>query len=163
MGMFFPFIPEEEVALIGVEPGGFGEETHHHGATLRKGSVGILHGARTRVLMDAHGQIQESHSLSAGLDYPGVGPEHAFLQATGRARYVSVTDRDAVMALQRLAGREGILCALESAHALAYAYERQAQATKESLLLVNLSGRGDKDLATIGHYLQTQANGEASA
>jgi tryptophan synthase beta chain len=150
MGAFHAFVPDEHVRLIGVEPAGKGMDTPEHGATLQKGREGILHGARTFVLQDADGQIEESWSVSAGLDYPAVGPEHAHLRDTGRADYVGITDDDALAAFQRLARREGIIPAFESAHALAYALKmaEQAQAEGRALdIVVNLSGRGDKDMA----------------
>ena len=149
MGIFAEFVPDEEVALIGVEPAGHGLHTEAHGATLQRGRVGILHGSRTFILQDEDGQIQESHSISAGLDYPGVGPEHAHLQATGRARYVGISDDEALEAFGALARAEGIIPALESAHALAYAIQMARAATEETHLLVNLSGRGDKDVVQV--------------
>jgi tryptophan synthase beta chain len=151
MGIFADFIEEPNVALVGVEPAGKGLETGLHGATLGMGSPGILHGSLTYVLQDAFGQIQESHSLSAGLDYPGVGPEHAWLKEKGRASYASVTDQEALAAFSLLCRCEGILPALESAHALAYAH---AHASAGQLLVVNLSGRGDKDLAVVREALK---------
>jgi tryptophan synthase beta chain len=148
MGIFSDFIGDASVRLIGVEPGGEGIETGRHGATLGQGRIGILHGARTKILQDEDGQIQETHSISAGLDYPGVGPEHAHLQATGRATYVSATDAEAVAAFRALAAAEGILPALESAHAVAHVM-RMAEAREAGVVVVNLSGRGDKDLDTM--------------
>jgi tryptophan synthase beta chain len=146
MGIFAEFIDETGVQLIGVEP--------EHGATLQKGSPGILHGAYTKVIQDADGQIEEAHSISAGLDYPGVGPEHANLQASGRASYVSISDDEALAALQNLARHEGIISALEPAHALAYALKLAKQdPNKKQTLLVNLSGRGDKDMQTVLAHL----------
>ena len=151
IGIFSDFIPDGGVRLIGVEPAGHGLHTRLHGATLQKGRPGILHGAYSLLLQDDDGQVQESHSISAGLDYPGVGPEHSYLQATGRAEYVSATDDEAVAAFHALARSEGILPALESAHALAHALllAEAAPSDHALLLLVNLSGRGDKDLARI--------------
>jgi tryptophan synthase beta chain len=148
IGIFADFI-DEPVRLIGVEAAGRGLDTGLHGATLERGRPGILHGCRTMVLQDGEGQIAESHSIAAGLDYPAVGPEHACLQATGRAEYVGITDAEALAAFHALARSEGILPALESAHAVAYAGKLAAAATGETLLLVNLSGRGDKDLAQV--------------
>lgn len=145
LGIFFAFLADREVKLIGVEPAGHGLNTHKHGATLQKGRPGILHGARTLVLQDEYGQVRESHSISAGLDYPGVGPEHAYLQHIQRARYVGVSDVEALQAFHTLCRYEGILPALESAHALAHALACDLKGP----LLVNLSGRGDKDLATV--------------
>lgn len=148
MGIFSDFIPDQEVALIGCEPAGRGLHTQEHGATLLKGRPGILHGSLTYVLQDEDGQIAHTHSISAGLDYPGVGPEHAHLMATGRARYVGVTDQEALAAFRALSAREGIIPALESSHALAYALKLAQEATHERVFIVSLSGRGDKDLNT---------------
>lgn len=149
MGIFADFVDDPAVQLIGVEAGGRGLQGDEHGATLERGRPGVLHGAYSALLQDADGQVRESHSVAAGLDYPGVGPEHAHLQASGRARYVAATDRQALRALRRLSREEGILPALESAHALAHALELAERATEDLHLLVNLSGRGDKDLATL--------------
>ena len=157
IGIFADFIDDSEVALIGVEPGGEGLDGNKHGATLAKGSVGILHGTRSKVLQDEDGQILETHSVSAGLDYPGVGPEHAALQASGRARYVSATDDEAIAAFHELSRGEGILPALESAHAVAHALKMARGADPPERIIVNLSGRGDKDL---GHFLSEQALAE---
>jgi tryptophan synthase beta chain len=148
MGIFSDFIEDASVRLVGVEPGGEGLASGKHGATLTAGRIGILHGARTKVLQDEDGQITETHSISAGLDYPGVGPEHAHLQATGRAEYVTATDDEAIAAFRALARHEGILPALESAHAVAHAIEL-ATRDPRTLIVVNLSGRGDKDLDTM--------------
>lgn len=149
IGIFTDFIPDHEVRLTGVEPGGRGLETGAHGATLLTGRPGVLHGAYSMVLQNEDGQIRESHSISAGLDYPGVGPEHAWLKESGRAGYVPCTDAEALAAFHALARHEGILPALESAHALAHAI-RLAEASPTALqILVNLSGRGDKDLETV--------------
>ncbi|GMB89691.1 Tryptophan synthase subunit beta TrpB [Helicobacter ailurogastricus] len=153
IGIFSGFLDDKAVRLVGVEPGGLGLDTNKHGATLCKGSVGILHGCKTYILQDKEGQILESHSISAGLDYPGVGPEHSHLKQSGRAQYVAVSDTEALEAFVRLSQSEGIIPALESAHALAYAYKLAKECTKESLILVNLSGRGDKDLATAQNVL----------
>jgi tryptophan synthase beta chain len=152
MGIFSDFIEDASVELVGVEAAGLGLETGRHGATLQAGRVGILHGSRSLVLQDEDGQIRDAHSISAGLDYPGVGPEHAFLKSTGRARYVSATDEEALWAFSRLAREEGILPALESAHALAFALKTVSTATSETVLLVNLSGRGDKDLEQVARH-----------
>ena len=149
IGIFADFIPEKNVRLIGVEAAGHGLHTNAHGATLQRGSPGILHGTRSHVLQDAHGQIRESHSISAGLDYPGVGPEHAYLQSIGRAEYVGVTDSEALAAFGLLAQTEGIIPALESAHAIAHAVQLATAAPRETILLVNLSGRGDKDITHV--------------
>jgi tryptophan synthase beta chain len=148
IGIFSDFIEDEGVELVGVEAAGRGLHTDfEHGATLQRGRPGILHGSRSLVLQDDDGQIHESHSVAAGLDYPGVGPEHAHLQATGRATYVGCTDDDALAAFARLAREEGIIPALESAHALAHAIARTEEVDHEEILLINLSGRGDKDLS----------------
>jgi tryptophan synthase beta chain len=138
------------VQLIGVEPGGRGIPTGEHGATLVAGTPGLLHGARTYVLQDEEGQIREAHSISAGLDYPGVGPEHAHLRDSGRARYVAVTDEEAIDAFERLSELEGIIPAFEPAHALAFLLKAVAagELSEGSRVLVNLCGRGDKDLDT---------------
>jgi len=149
MGIFYPYIPHEAVRLIGVEAGGFGIATGRHAASLCAGKPGVLHGNRTYLLQDEHGQIVETHSISAGLDYPGVGPEHAWLKDTGRAEYVAIDDADALGAFNDLCHYEGIIPALESAHALAYAAKLAPTLPKDRILLVNLSGRGDKDMQTV--------------
>jgi len=149
MGMFYPYIPVEGTRLIGVEAAGEGLATGRHAASLGAGRPGVLHGNRTYLLQDANGQITETHSISAGLDYPGVGPEHAWLKDIGRAEYVSITDDEALKAFHDCARLEGILAALESSHALAYAAKLAPTLPKDRLLLVNLSGRGDKDMHTI--------------
>lgn len=154
IGLFADFIGDKEVRLIGVEPAGHGLHTQKHGATIEKGRPGILHGSYSYVLQDENGQIQESHSISAGLDYPGVGAEHSYLHSTGRAEYVSATDSEALAAFAALSREEGILPALESAHALAYALRLAREATEPSLLLVNLSGRGDKDVEQVMPYFK---------
>lgn len=154
IGMFADFIPFEQVRLIGVEPGGLGIETHQHGAALSTGSYGILHGAYTAIMQTADGQIEESYSVSAGLDYPAVGPQHTHLKAIGRAEYVAINDDEALEAFQLLARSEGIIPALESAHALAQAVKMAKATTEPLVLLVNLSGRGDKDL---GHVMAVLA------
>ncbi len=146
IGIFHPFV-DDEVRLVGVEAGGTGPEAN--AATLDHGDLGILHGARSYLLQDDDGQVAPTHSIAAGLDYPGVGPEHAYLRDTGRATYVSVTDRQALDALQRLARLEGIIPALESAHAVAHAIELAPTLPAEASILVNLSGRGDKDMDTV--------------
>jgi len=151
IGLFYPFIEEEKVRLIGVEAGGMGIATGKHAATLCVGKPGVLHGSRSYLMQDENGQIQETHSISAGLDYPGVGPEHAWLKDSGRAEYVSVTDAEALKAFHNLCQLEGIIPALESAHALAYAANIAADMGKDKLLLVNLSGRGDKDMNTVAN------------
>ncbi len=150
MGIFHSYIPHEDVQLIGVEAGGLGLETGKHAASLSAGSPGVLHGNRTYLMQDANGQIQDTHSISAGLDYPGVGPEHAWLKDSGRARYVAVTDEEALEAFHALCRMEGIIPALESSHALAQAMKMAPSMERERILLVNLSGRGDKDMHTVG-------------
>ncbi len=149
IGIFSAFVADEAVRLVGVEAAGEGVESGRHAATLGAGVEGVLHGMRTYVLSDADGQIVEAHSISAGLDYPGVGPEHAFLRDTGRARYTSAGDADALAAFHRLARTEGILAALESSHALAVLEPLARELGPEAHVLVSLSGRGDKDLATV--------------
>ena len=149
MGLFYPYIPEERVRLVGVEAAGHGLETGKHAATLCAGRPGVLHGNRTYLMQDDNGQIIETHSISAGLDYPGVGPEHAWLKDSGRAEYVAVTDDEALAAFHHLCRLEGIIPALESSHALAYAAKMAPRMKKDQILLVNLSGRGDKDMHTV--------------
>jgi len=149
MGIFHAYIPYEEVKLIGVEAGGLGLQTGKHAASLCAGSPGVLHGNRTYLMQDANGQIQDTHSISAGLDYPGVGPEHAWLKDSGRAAYVSVTDEEALGAFHALCRLEGIIPALESSHALAHAMKIAPTMARDAILLVNLSGRGDKDMHTV--------------
>lgn len=155
IGMFSDFIEETDVKLIGVEPAGKGLDTDMHGAPLKHGTLGIFFGMKAPLMQDQHGQVEESYSVSAGLDFPSVGPQHAHLNATGRAEYGSVTDDEALDAFQLLARKEGIIPALESAHALAYAMKLiHAEPEKEQLLVVNLSGRGDKDIFTVHDILQ---------
>ena len=149
MGMFYPYIAHEGVRLIGVEAAGLGLDSGKHSASLIAGSPGVLHGNRTYLLQDANGQITETHSISAGLDYPGVGPEHAHLKDIGRAEYVGITDDEALVAFHRLCRTEGIIPALESSHAVAYAMKLAATMKADRHLLVNLSGRGDKDIGTV--------------
>ena len=149
MGIFYPYIGLAETRLIGVEAAGEGIETGRHSASITGGIPGVLHGNRTYLLQDANGQIIETHSISAGLDYPGVGPEHAYLHDIGRADYVSITDRDALAAFHRLCRTEGIIPALESSHAVAYAMQLAPTMRSDQHLLVNLSGRGDKDIGTV--------------
>ncbi|WP_087019799.1 tryptophan synthase subunit beta [Thaumasiovibrio subtropicus] len=154
IGMFADFIEETEVKLIGVEPAGKGLDTDMHGAPLKHGKLGIFFGMKAPLMQDEHGQVEESYSVSAGLDFPSVGPQHAHLNATGRAEYGAVTDDEALEAFQALAKHEGIIPALESAHALAYALKLvHAEPEKEQLLVVNLSGRGDKDIFTVHDIL----------
>jgi tryptophan synthase beta chain len=149
MGIFYPYIPHKEVKLIGVEAGGFGLASGKHAASLSAGKPGVLHGNRTYLLQDEHGQILDTHSISAGLDYPGVGPEHAWLKDSGRAEYVTIDDKEALAAFHDLCHFEGIIPALESAHAVAYAAKLAPTLPKDKILLVNLSGRGDKDMHTV--------------
>jgi len=149
MGLFYPYIEHEGVRLIGVEAAGQGLATGKHAASLSAGTPGVLHGNRTYLLQDANGQITETHSVSAGLDYPGVGPEHAYLKDIGRAEYVSITDDEALATFHRLCRTEGIIPALESSHAVAYAMTLAATMRPDQHLLVNLSGRGDKDIGTV--------------
>ncbi len=153
IGLFADFIDDEGVRLVGVEAAGKGLDGKEHGATLLRGRPGILHGAETYVLQDEDGQISESWSVSAGLDYPAVGPEHAQLKDSGRAEYVGATDREALDAFALLARSEGIICAFESAHALAHALKLAEAASEETVLIVNLSGRGDKDMEQARHLL----------
>jgi tryptophan synthase beta chain len=149
MGIFFPYLEHASVKLVGVEAAGEGLATGRHAASLLGGRPGVLHGNRTYLLQDADGQIIETHSVSAGLDYPGVGPEHAWLKDSGRATYVAVTDDQAVVAFNECCRTEGIIPALESSHALAHAAALAPTLPRDALLLVNLSGRGDKDMATV--------------
>lgn len=149
MGLFHPFLDDTEVKIYGVEAGGHGVETGEHAASITAGKVGVLHGNRTYVMSDNQGQIIETHSISAGLDYPGVGPEHAFLNETGRAEYVTINDDEALSAFHELTRIEGILPALESSHAVAYAMKLAKTMDTEQNIIVNLSGRGDKDVHTI--------------
>lgn len=152
IGMFADFIDEEQVELVGAEPGGAGLDSGEHGATINNGTVGILHGARSYLMRNSDGQVEESYSISAGLDYPGVGPQHAHLHATGRAKYVGITDAEALKAFQLLSKKEGIIPALESSHALAYALKRKDE---DITILVSLSGRGDKDIDHVRHTLES--------
>jgi tryptophan synthase beta chain len=149
IGLFHPFLEDESVAMYGVEAGGHGMSTNQHAAPLSAGSPGILHGNRTYLMQDANGQIMHTHSISAGLDYPGVGPEHAWLKDIGRVNYVVANDDEALQAFHKLTRVEGIMPALESAHALAYAEKLAAGMTPEQMIVVNLSGRGDKDIHTV--------------
>ncbi|HMM77582.1 MAG TPA: tryptophan synthase subunit beta, partial [Gammaproteobacteria bacterium] len=149
MGLFYPFLDDRAVRLIGVEAGGEGVASGRHSASLSAGTPGVLHGNRTYLMQDAEGQIVETHSVSAGLDYPGVGPEHAWLKDTGRADYVTITDEEALTAFHTLTRLEGIIPALESSHALAYAGKLAPTLPRDQVLVVNLSGRGDKDIPTV--------------
>lgn len=152
MGIFYPYIEHDDVRLVGVEAAGDGIDTGRHAASLTAGSVGVLHGNRTYIMQDDNGQIIETHSISAGLDYPGVGPEHAWLKDSGRASYETVTDQEALAAFHDCCRTEGIMPALESSHALAYALRLAPTLPKDKIILVNLSGRGDKDMHTVAEY-----------
>ena len=156
MGIFYPYIEHEGTRLIGVEAAGLGIETGRHAASLSAGSPGVLHGNRTYLLQDDNGQIIETHSVSAGLDYPGVGPEHAYLKDIGRAEYVGVTDEEALKAFHLLCRTEGIIPALESSHAVAHAMKMAVTMRPDQSLLVNLSGRGDKDIGTVADLSNAQ-------
>jgi tryptophan synthase beta chain len=153
IGLFYPFIKDAAVRMIGVEAAGLGLNGPMHAATITAGSVGVLHGNRTYLLQDEMGQIRETHSIAAGLDYPGVGPEHAWLKDIGRAEYVAVTDAEALDALKMLSELEGIIPALESSHAVAYAAKLAPTLPREQVIVVNLSGRGDKDMGTVAKAL----------
>jgi tryptophan synthase beta chain len=153
MGLFYPFLDDRSVAMYGVEAGGHGLDTGEHAATLARGQVGVLHGNKTYLLQDELGQIRGTHSISAGLDYPGVGPEHSLFKESGRAEYVTATDAEAMAALQLLTEVEGIIPALESAHAVAHAVRLAPTLGPEKIVVVNLSGRGDKDMNTVADYL----------
>ncbi|WP_027364576.1 tryptophan synthase subunit beta [Desulfotruncus alcoholivorax] len=158
MGMFYPFIGDREVRLVGVEAAGHGLETGLHAATLSKGKPGVLHGSLSYLLQDGDGQVVPVHSISAGLDYPGVGPEHSYLKESGRAEYVSATDREALDAFKLLCRTEGIIPALESAHALAAAVRLARELPGENVIIVNLSGRGDKDVHTVAAEMGVSLN-----
>jgi len=153
IGIFHPFIGDKEVRLIGVEAAGRGIETGEHAATLAAGTVGVLHGSKSYILQDESGQIRETHSVSAGLDYPGVGPEHSYLKDTGRAEYVAVNDTDALEGFQLLCRTEGITPALESSHAVYYATQIAQKLDKDKIIIINLSGRGDKDMNIVEEAL----------
>ena len=153
LGLMHPFLEDPNVKMFGVEAGGKGTHTGEHAASICKGQVGVLHGNLTYLLQDLDGQILEGHSISAGLDYPGVGPEHGFLFETGRVTYTAISDQEAVNAFQLLSQQEGIIPALESSHAIAYAIQLAQEMQPEQIIIVNLSGRGDKDLNTVKKYL----------
>jgi tryptophan synthase beta chain len=153
MGTFYPFEDDKEVALYGVEAAGEGNQTGKHAASLGAGAEGVFHGMLTYILQDSSGQIQNTSSVSAGLDYPGVGPEHSFLKISNRAQYTSITDKEAVDAFLTLSRQEGILPALESSHAVAYAIKLAAKMKKYQSIVITLSGRGDKDVETIADYM----------
>ncbi|RAI57648.1 tryptophan synthase subunit beta [Roseicella frigidaeris] len=156
MGLFHPFLDDASVAMYGVEAAGRGVDTEEHAASLTRGRPGVLHGNRTYLLQDGDGQIQEAHSISAGLDYPGIGPEHAWLHESGRVQYVTATDTEALEAFQLCSRLEGIIPALESAHGLAEVIKRAPTMQRDGLIVLNLSGRGDKDIFTVAHHLGVQ-------
>jgi len=158
MGFFFPFVEDQSVKMIGVEAAGEGLETEHHSATLTVGEPGILHGMMTYLLQDRVGQIKGAHSIAPGLDYPGVGPEHAFFKETGRVEYVAVDDEEALAAFRLLSETEGIIPALESAHAVAYLLKIADRLPQGSIVVINLSGRGDKDVAAVREYLKERGD-----
>jgi len=149
IGMFYPFIEDTSVEMYGVEAGGHGLDGNDHAAPLCKGKPGVLHGNRTYLMEDENGQIMGTHSVSAGLDYPGVGPEHSYLKDIGRVNYVAATDNEALEAFHMLTEIEGIMPALESSHAIAYGMKKAAEMDKDQILVINLSGRGDKDIHTV--------------
>ena len=156
MGLFHPLANDHEIQLIGVEAAGLGLDTGKHGASLAAGSIGVLHGTKSYILQDEAGQIRQTHSISAGLDYPGVGPEHSYYKESGRASYVAITDDEALEGFQLLSQQEGIIPALEPAHAIYYATRLARQLSKEHTILVNLSGRGDKDMNIVAEALRVQ-------
>ncbi|GAA0604158.1 tryptophan synthase subunit beta [Virgibacillus siamensis] len=158
MGMFYPFIEDEQVRLYGVEAGGSGIESNKHAATITAGNVGVLHGTMTHLLQDKDGQIEEAHSISAGLDYPGIGPEHSHLHDSNRVTYTSITDDEALYAFKLLSQTEGIIPALESAHAVAYALKQVKNMNKDESLVICLSGRGDKDVESVKDVLGGEVN-----
>jgi tryptophan synthase beta chain len=153
MGIFYPFVEDKDVRLIGVEAAGHGVDTDKHAATITKGTLGVIHGMKTYVLQDEDGQIMPVHSISAGLDYPGIGPEHAYLNDTGRAQYVAITDQEALEAFKELSLMEGIIPAIESSHAIAYVIKLAPTLNKDNIVIVNLSGRGDKDINTVAEEM----------
>jgi len=156
IGLFYPFLNDKRVKMVGVEAGGSGIRTGLHSASISAGSKGVLHGSMTYLLQDKHGQIAETHSVSAGLDYPGVGPEHSFLNDIKRVQYVSINDKEAVKALEYFSQKEGIIPALETSHALAYAMKVARKMKKTQSIIVNLSGRGDKDLQSVREFLKKE-------
>ena len=159
MGLFHPFLDESSVRIIGVEAAGLGLDTDKHAASLTGGRPGVLHGNRTYLLQDADGQITEAHSISAGLDYPGIGPEHSWLKDSGRVEYVSITDDEAVRAFRLVTELEGIIPALESSHAVAHAMKIAGKLPANHIMVVNLSGRGDKDVNTIAKAMGVDLGG----
>jgi tryptophan synthase beta chain len=154
IGLFAPFFKDKKVKFIGVEAAGLGLNTQHHAATLNKGKIGVLHGSKSFVLSDKEGQIKIAHSISAGLDYPGVGPEHAYYKASGRAKYVAITDKQALSAFELLSKTEGIIPALEPAHAIAYIQQLAPKVNKNQIIVVCLSGRGDKDVKLVSEIIK---------
>lgn len=159
IGLFYPFLNDQEVRLIGVEAAGQGIETDKHAATITKGTVGVFQGSFSYLLQDPYGQVKEAHSISAGLDYPGIGPEHAYLHDIGRAEYVPITNEEALAGLQLLSRTEGIIPALESAHAIAHTMKLAPEMNQDQIIVVNLSGRGDKDVEAIMGYLGNDLGG----
>jgi len=159
IGLFWPFIKDRRVRVVGVEPGGHGLKSGKHGASITAGAVGVLHGSMSYLLQNDDGQVTEAHSISAGLDYPGVGPEHAYYKDAGRFEYESSTDDEALEAFQILTRLEGLMPALESAHAVAYAMRAARGMKKSEIVVVGLSGRGDKDVHTVGQALAGRGNG----
>ena len=153
MGMFYDFIEDKDVRLIGVEAAGLGVDNPKNAATIANGTLGIFHGMKSYFLQDEYGQIAPVYSISAGLDYPGIGPEHAYLHDIGRAEYVPATDKEAVDAFNYLSKMEGIIPAIESAHAVAYAMKLAPTLPKDKIMVINISGRGDKDVAAIARYM----------
>jgi tryptophan synthase beta chain len=153
MGLFHPFLDDSSVRLIGVEAAGRGLDTHEHAASLSRGRPGVLHGNRTYLLQDADGQIEEAHSISAGLDYPGVGPEHSWLHEIGRVEYVAADDEAALAAFQLCTRTEGIIPALEPAHALAHVVKLAPEMSRDQIILMNMCGRGDKDIFAVAEHL----------
>jgi len=156
MGLFHPFLHDESVAMTGVEAAGSGIRTGKHAASITAGSPGVLHGSKTYLLQDRYGQVRHTHSVSAGLDYPGVGPEHSYLHDIGRVKYTTITDREALAAFREVTLEEGIIPALESSHAVAHAMKVAGKMDKKSVIIVNLSGRGDKDLETVSKYFKAE-------
>ena len=158
MGLFYPFKEDTEVRMIGTEAAGDGVDTDRHAASITKGSIGVLHGMKSYFLQDDDGQITPVYSISAGLDYPGIGPEHSYMHKTGRAEYVPITDDEAVEAFKYLTRTEGIIPAIESSHAVAYALKLAPTLPKDKIIVVNLSGRGDKDVYSIARYMGVNIN-----
>lgn len=156
MGAFYEFVNDKDVMLVGVEASGKGLDTNEHAATLTKGQIGVIHGMKTKVLINERGEIAETHSISSGLDYPGVGPEHAFLESIARVKYVSAADNEALEAFKYLSRVEGIIPALESAHALAEGIKQAKRLSKDKIIVINLSGRGDKDIDYISKYVKVK-------